>query len=386
MRTKRRLLFTCRPLVGHFEPLVPLAAAARAAGATVAFATGNPAVGWARHAGFAGFEAGPSDRFRDTWRPRFPEVASLVGEAQREFFFARIFADLELEPRARDLESIMAAWEPDLVVHEVAELAAPMVAAALGLPCVDVGFGALIPRTLFEAAGIAAAPHWRARGLAPDALAGVFRYLYIDPCPPMLQLPGIADVPRVQPMRPAVAEPDATARSTLLDGLPHPDTVYLTLGTIWNADLDVFRTAIEALRDEVNVVVTVGREHDPAVLGAQPPSVVVRSFIPQAEVLPWCDAVVCHGGSGTVLGALAHGCPLLVVPQGADQWSNAQQVCNAGAGRQLRREDLSVDSVRSEVMALLHEPRFVASARLIAAEIEAMPSPRDAFAAITTLL
>ena len=41
---------------------------------------------------------------------------------------------------------------------------------------------------------------------------------------------------------------------------------------------------------------------------------IIRSYIPQHEFLPWCDAVVAHGGSGTVLGALAHGLPLLVVP------------------------------------------------------------------------
>jgi len=158
---------------------------------------------------------------------------------------------------------------------------------------------------------------------------------------------------------PAVAEPDATARSTLLDGPPHPDTVYLTLGTIWNAALDVFRTAIEARRDDANVIVTVGGEHDPAVLGAHPQR--RRSFVHPAG--RGAATVRCRGlprRLGHGLGALAHSCPLLVVPQGAGQWSNAQQVSNAGVGRQLRPDDRSVDSVRGEVLALLHEPPFVA--------------------------
>jgi len=43
-----RMLFTSRPLAGHFEPLVPLAFAARAAGHAVAFATGEPCTSRAR--------------------------------------------------------------------------------------------------------------------------------------------------------------------------------------------------------------------------------------------------------------------------------------------------------------------------------------------------
>ena len=56
-----RILFTSRPLAGHFDPLLPLAAAARAAGHTVGFATGDPAVGRARDLGYAAFDAGPGD-------------------------------------------------------------------------------------------------------------------------------------------------------------------------------------------------------------------------------------------------------------------------------------------------------------------------------------
>ena len=43
-----RMLFTTRPLAGHFEPLVPLAVEARSAGHSVAFATGEPYTSRAR--------------------------------------------------------------------------------------------------------------------------------------------------------------------------------------------------------------------------------------------------------------------------------------------------------------------------------------------------
>jgi UDP:flavonoid glycosyltransferase YjiC (YdhE family) len=383
-----RILFTSRPLAGHFDPLLPLAAAVRAAGHTVGFASGDPVVGRARDLGYTAFEAGPPDVFRAEWTPRFPGFTDLVGDAMREFFFTEIFANLELVPRASDLESIMAAWQPDLVVHEMAELAGPLVSTSLGIPYVDVGFGSLIPRAVLQAAGVAAAPHWRARGLEPDPVAGLFRYLYIDPCPPSLQVPEIAEVARVQPVRPAAGEIDVEASTTpsWLGDLPDRPTVYVTFGTIWNSDLDVFRSVIEALRDRVNLVVTVGRQNDPQMLGPQPVGVVVERYIPQHELLPWCDAVVAHGGAGTTLGALAHGVPLLVLPQGADQWSNAARVVAAGAGRSLLREEFSVDAVRDGVGALLTEPSYRQCAEKVRDEIREMPPAAEAVAAIETLL
>ena len=77
-----RLLFTCRPLSGHFDPLLPLAEASRSAGHDIAFASGDPVVGRAREAGFASFEAGPPDTFRAEWAPRFPRFRELVGDDQ----------------------------------------------------------------------------------------------------------------------------------------------------------------------------------------------------------------------------------------------------------------------------------------------------------------
>jgi UDP:flavonoid glycosyltransferase YjiC (YdhE family) len=384
--SRSRILFTCRPLSGHFEPLLPLAAAAQASGHTVAFASGHPVVGRARDAGFTVFEAGTSEAFRAEWAPRFPGFTTLVGDAQRKFFFTEIFANLELAPRVVDLESIMATWQPDLVVHEMAEFAAPLVSTALGIPYVDVGYGSLVPRALLEAAGAAAAQHWRARGLDPHPLAGLFRYLYVDPCPPAFQNPEIADIAAVQPMRPAAGEVQVKGRPPWFDDLSHRPNVYVTLGTVWNTDLDVFRLVIEALHDHVNLIVTVGQHNDPAALGPQPRDVIIRNYIPQHEVLPWCDAVVAHGGSGTVLGALAHGVPLLIVPQGADQWSNAERIVAAGAGQQLMRDELSAVAVRDRVRDLLSEPSYRQAASHLKEEIRAMPSAADAITGIEALV
>jgi MGT family glycosyltransferase len=133
-------------------------------------------------------------------------------------------------------------------------------------------------------------------------------------------------------------------------------------------------------------VATIGRQNDPTELGPYPSNVVVRSYIPQNEVLPWCDAAVIHGGAGTTLGVLAHGVPMLVIPQGADQWSNAERVVAVGAGRQLLRHELAVESIRAEVAMLLDDASYRAAAATLRQEIRDMPGAAEAITGIEALL
>jgi MGT family glycosyltransferase len=238
-----------------------------------------------------------------------------------------------------------------------------------------------------RATGEAAAPHWRARGLEPHPVAGLFAYLYVDTCPPSLQDPEIAALPAVHALRPAAAEMIQTARPEWLDRLDGLPIVYVTMGTVWNRDVDLFARVVAALCDEpIALVIAVGQRNDPAVLGPQPGNVVVRRYIPQAELLPHCQAVVTHGGSGTTLGALAHGLPLLVVPQGADQHANADAVVAAGAGRRLGRDETTVAAIRDSVRSLLDDPGFRRAAARVQAEIRAMPTTEHAITRIEMLL
>ncbi len=156
----------------------------------------------------------------------------------------------------------------------------------------------------------------------------------------------------------------------------HPPTVYVTFGTLWNRDLDAFRVVLAALAAHpVDVVVTLGVDGDPAALGAQPENVHVHRFIPQAELLPRCDAVIAHGGAGTMLGALAHGLPLLLLPQGADQHFNAERVVAAGAGLSLAPPQATSAAIARAIDTLLGDARLRAGAQRVAGEIAAMPGP-----------
>lgn len=75
----------------------------------------------------------------------------------------------------------------------------------------------------------------------------------------------------------------------------------------------------------VEVVVTVGRDIDPAEFGLQPEHVHVEQWVPQFLLLPHTDLVVSHGGSGTVIAALAHGLPQVVIVLTDDGAQSAAQ-------------------------------------------------------------
>ena len=148
----------------------------------------------------------------------------------------------------------------------------------------------------------------------------------------------------------------------------------------------MFQTLLNGLRDEaLNIVVTVGKQNDPEMLGRQPSNVHVHQYVPQEQLLPHCAAVVTHGGAGSTLGALAFGLPLLVVPQGADHFYNADRVVAAGAAVQLMPDRLTADSARDAVRILLHDPTFRTAAHRIKNEIDAMPDPRQAVESLEQL-
>jgi UDP:flavonoid glycosyltransferase YjiC (YdhE family) len=353
-----RLLFTCRQLTGHLYPLLPLAEAATEAGHRVAFATGEPALTEVRARGWTAFPAAPDPGAREDFLRAFPQLLEVDPEEHRALFFSELFVRRELPARLAALTAIVAAWRPDAIVNEVAEYAGPIAATAEELPYVTAGYGPLVQPSVAERAAEATIPFWDAAGVEP-----VEPRAYLDPCPRSLQIGVIGLLPAL-PVRLTPLPLPRPGPAPIPLG-PHARTVYVTFGTVWNRDAAPFRAAFDALADvPVNVVATLGGELD---LGPVPANVSVHRFIPQAELLPHCDAVIAHGGAGTTLGALAHGLPLILLPQGGDQHYNAERAARAGAAL--------VGTL--DVTRLLEDDVLRAAAQRVAAELAALPDPAE---------
>jgi MGT family glycosyltransferase len=142
---------------------------------------------------------------------------------------------------------------------------------------------------------------------------------------------------------------------------------------------DLFARVLAGLGElRVDVVVTVGRDLDPAELGPLPGNVQVERYVPQAELLPRCLAVVSHGGSSSVLGALAHGLPSVLLPLGADQPQNAARCEELGVARVLDAVTATPEAVREAVSAVLSDPAYRSAAELLRDELGALPGPEQA--------
>ena len=370
------MLFTFAGGTGHFLPLVPFARAAERAGHIVAFAAQPGMMGTVAEAGFSAFDTGGRTLLVTTERTPLLEY-----DLAREHRAIRdMFAGRAARERATKVRQLCESWPPDIVVCEEMDFGALVAAEALGIPyatVISIGSGAFAwPPLVGEPLNVLRREH----GLPPDPeLSMLHRYLVLSPFPPSFRDPANPLPPNAYPIR-AVAVDRAAGDEDVLSRLARRAArplVYFTLGTIFNLESgNLFERALAGLRElPLDVVVTVGRELDPQVLGSQPANVYVRSYIPQSALLPHCDLVVSHAGSGSVVGALAHGLPMVLLPIGADQPFNAARCRDLHVGRVLNAFEAASEDVRRAAAAVLEDTTYSQNARQLEAEIASLPDP-----------
>ena len=358
--------------------MVPVARAAEAAGHDVAFACQAAMMDTVEEARFTAFDTGGASLLAAGVRQPL-----LLRDAEEEDRAARIAKRV-----ARDRERADAAlalcheWQPGILVCDEVDFGVIVAAERLGLPYASVQSGAsgsVVP------SGVVAKQVNELRsehGLPPDpSLEMLRRYLVFVPFPPSLRDPELPLAATAHALRHVSSDlPLEESALPWLAALSGRETVYVTLGTIFNQESgDLFERIVDGVRDlPVSVVATVGRALDPEVLGRQPANVHVERYIPQAQLLPRCSLVVSHGGSGSVVGTLAHGLPMVVIPIGADQPRNAQRCEALHVARVLDVLEATPDRVREAASAVLADPTYRLSAERIRDEIAVLPGPDHA--------
>lgn len=374
-----RILITTNMLVSHFLPMLPFAQGLKKRGHDVKVAA-VPELGEEiiKH----GFDhlvlRGPTEQELGALNERAKHVPR---EAEGKLFMSQFFMGLAARSALPGLLNALDTWRPELILRESTEFSGLIAAKKLGIRHVrfEIVNGeseesiasnyieemdALRSIVFLNPTGSGYLKDEQAFSAHPKILDDTLRVNSRDPH-------------RFRsPTPPAVS---ATKRPEWHSNRDEP-LVYMTFGTV-TADEErsrhVYAASLEAVADlPITVLLTTGRNAPPDLISKVPDNVVVRNFVSQAEVFEHADLMVCHGGSGTVLGGLAAGIPMIVVPLFADQTDNAR--CLAASGLSTTVADDNMAELRAAITDLLanHERRLLA--RQAADDFAAMPTVEDA--------
>jgi UDP:flavonoid glycosyltransferase YjiC (YdhE family) len=301
---------------------------------------------------------------------------------------------------ARALARLMAGFEPDLVVSDILTLAPTLAAEVAGVPHATLiphvypvqrpgmpmySLGLRPPRTALGRLG------WRATG--PLLAMGLRRGRdELNETRGRLGLPpierfhgGISELLAMVATFPQLEYPRQWPSHVRVTGplffelpgeeieIPDGDgpLVLVAPSTSQDPECELLRAALEGLAEEpVRVLATTNR-HRPERPIEAPANAKVVDWMLYSQAMPVADAVICHGGHGTVARSLGAGKPLLVCPSVGDMGENAARVAWSGAGLSVPRRLLSPRSIRLATKRLLDEAQFTVRAGEVASWSEA---------------
>ncbi|WP_306214430.1 glycosyltransferase, partial [Actinoplanes sp. RD1] len=277
------------------------------------------------------------------------------------------------EAMAPELLVYARRFRPDLVVFETTSWAGPVVAGALGVPSTRFLYGVDL---LYAARDLAAGLLEPLTAQLGAPAARVLGDLVLDPAPEGLRLPvGY----QAEPVR---YVPYNGAGADIIPPLPPRGTrprVCVTWGTTMSKlgpERFLAAEAGRAVGTDAEIVYAVSTAQASR-LGPLPPGATVLRDVPLHLLLDSCDAVVHHGGAGTMLTALTAGLPQVLVPQLPDHATHARLLAASGAGLVRTVEEARSGALREAAGTLLGSPAHGAAARRLRGEMDAHRSPAE---------
>ena len=380
-----RFLFTSIRGSGHVRPLLPYAHSLRARGHEVRVATPLDAAEMLAAEGLDHIVTprASDEILRDFWASK----GEISNDQMVAIAIPELFVGISARYALPKLQAQIEEWRPDFVIRESAEFAAPVAAECAGIPCMTVEVhNGPVECELFRLAAPAMDKLRAEAGLVADEGAALRRLLGFSAFPASFDnaVRPVDSSDRIRVRSAAPQEPDMDALPSWRKR-PESPFVYASFGTVADKkSIAVYRAAAEALGGlDVEGLLTTGPHVDPEALGPVPANVSVRQFVPQAEVLGHADVVLCHGGSGTLVGALSAGKPLIVVPLFADQPDNAARVDQLGLG--LAVADRETKPIREALGRVLADKTFSRRAAEVMIEMAALPTVEHATELLETV-
>jgi MGT family glycosyltransferase len=149
-------------------------------------------------------------------------------------------------------------------------------------------------------------------------------------------------------------DPDFELPTAVSDRPDGSGLVYLSLGSLGSADVELMRRLIDVLgRTAHRFIVSMGPQHAELELAD---NMWGAEFVPQTRIIPMVDAVITHGGNNTTTEAIHYGKPMIVLPLFWDQYDNAQRVHEMGFGMRLDTYRFSDTDMAAALEQVLGDP------------------------------
>jgi UDP:flavonoid glycosyltransferase YjiC (YdhE family) len=369
-----RVLVVSGPFLGHVFPMVSLAQAMRDAGHEVVIATAGEALVVAE-AGLPVYDIAPDFDMRRIYRDTVPERPPVTAEelargvVSPEGVAVLNAVSAEL---AEGIKTVAQRWTPDVMVYEPLTVAAPVIAAHLGIPAilqaVYLWDGEHVIRTF-------------AAGFGPQ-----LRRYGVDALPPPAAVVSMAPPSLVGHrtgwlMRPVSYSGEGTAPDWLTRRADRP-RILVSRSTASGFGGDLMSSVVDAARRIDAQVVLVRPDRRVGQTSDLPDNVCSVGWVPLPAVLPACSGIVHPGGAGTTLAALTVGIPQLIAPVlPTDSVYNGHVVAARGAGLlgdpgAITAEDLD---------RLINDETLRTAAVEVGDEIAGMPEPVALVAPLETV-
>lgn len=135
--------------------------------------------------------------------------------------------------------------------------------------------------------------------------------------------------------------------------------IYVSLGTTFNRNNNFYKDCFDALKGlDCQVLMSTGRSQNLDLPVQVPENFTLVEWVPQLDVLQRADLFVTQGGTSSVCESLNYGCPVVVVPQMAEQHIIGYWVEKIKVGKHLEGGNFTADTLRSAVETVMNDPQY----------------------------
>jgi zeaxanthin glucosyltransferase len=393
-----RIGFVSMPLSGHLNPMTTLARKLVARGNEVVF-IGVPDAGPIVRAANLDFVPFCEKEYPLGWGTQgFQSVAKLHGLDVVKHTLAELSPGL-LKAGLQHLPEVLERTGVEALVLDTIYFFLELAPMRLGMPYVHIwnvlhlDFSATTPSALFsgvheeteeararnrkalEMTGqmlaplvAVAKPYAEEAGLRIDwnnPAATTSKLAVISQTPKEFDFPGVPSPPQFHYAGPFHDDQGREPVSFPWERLTCKPLIYASLGTLVNGLVQVYRTILDAVRTlpELQLVLSVGRNINPADLGPVPSNTIVVNAAPQIELLKSAVLCITHAGLNTTLESLAQGVPMVAIPIGYEQPGVASRTAYHGAGELIEVDDLTVERLAGLIQQVMGNSSYRRKAR-----------------------